>query len=118
MCIRDRPDAARHRRRGRGGPAPGGAHDGRADRGEPGRGAPRLRALDPGREARGVHRSTDPIPEREETDMANVLFTNVRIIDATGAQPYTGEVLVQGCLLYTSDAADERSSVDRGGRRI
>ncbi len=28
--------------------------------------------------------------------MANVLFTNVRILDATGAQPYTGDVLVQG----------------------
>ena len=28
--------------------------------------------------------------------MANVLFTNVRIIDATGAQPYMGDVLVQG----------------------
>jgi imidazolonepropionase-like amidohydrolase len=28
--------------------------------------------------------------------MANVLFTNVRVIDGTGAQPYTGEVLVQG----------------------
>ena len=28
--------------------------------------------------------------------MANVLFTNVRIIDATGAQPYQGELLVQG----------------------
>ncbi len=27
--------------------------------------------------------------------MANVLFTNVRIIDGTGAQPYAGEVLVQ-----------------------
>ena len=26
--------------------------------------------------------------------------------------------LHQGCLLYTSDAADERSSVDLGGRRI
>ena len=25
---------------------------------------------------------------------------------------------VDGCLLYTSDAADERSSVDLGGRRI
>ena len=29
-----------------------------------------------------------------------------------------GEVLVRDCLLYTSDAADERSSVDLGGRRI
>ncbi len=28
--------------------------------------------------------------------MANVLFTNVRIIDGSGAQPYPGEVLVQG----------------------
>ena len=26
--------------------------------------------------------------------------------------------LHEGCLLYTSDAADERSSVDLGGRRI
>ena len=25
---------------------------------------------------------------------------------------------LMGCLLYTSDAADERSSVDPGGRRI
>ncbi len=28
--------------------------------------------------------------------MANTLFTNVRILDGTGAQPYMGEVLVQG----------------------
>src|ERR671913_2154735 len=28
--------------------------------------------------------------------MANVLFTNARIFDATGAAPYAGEVLVQG----------------------
>ena len=27
-------------------------------------------------------------------------------------------VMKMGCLLYTSDAADERSSVDLGGRRI
>ena len=27
-------------------------------------------------------------------------------------------LLVVRCLLYTSDAADERSSVDLGGRRI
>mgnify|MGYP003380967991 CR=1 FL=1 len=26
--------------------------------------------------------------------------------------------LISSCLLYTSDAADERSSVDLGGRRI
>src|SRR4030095_7057897 len=28
--------------------------------------------------------------------MPNVLFTNVRIIDGSGAPPYSGEVLVQG----------------------
>ena len=27
-------------------------------------------------------------------------------------------MLLKGCILYTSDAADERSSVDLGGRRI
>ena len=31
--------------------------------------------------------------------------------------PYDGHGLIT-CLLYTSDAADERSSVDLGGRRI
>ena len=29
-----------------------------------------------------------------------------------------GNLGARGCLLYTSDAADERSSVDLGGRRI
>ena len=29
-----------------------------------------------------------------------------------------GETWTETCLLYTSDAADERSSVDLGGRRI
>ena len=32
--------------------------------------------------------------------------------------PRRGVNHVRGCLLYTSDAADERSSVDLGGRRI
>ena len=31
---------------------------------------------------------------------------------------YAGEIVGVTCLLYTSDAADERSSVDLGGRRI
>mgnify|MGYP003376868721 CR=1 FL=1 len=47
-----------------------------------------------------------------------------RALDAayldTGAmyRALTWWCLAQGCLLYTSDAADERSSVDLGGRRI
>ena len=35
----------------------------------------------------------------------------------TFAPIYVNEI-VMSCLLYTSDAADERSSVDLGGRRI
>ena len=37
------------------------------------------------------------------------------------AEDYLGESVTEAvitCLLYTSDAADERSSVDLGGRRI
>ena len=35
-----------------------------------------------------------------------------------GSVPRYAHTGVQICLLYTSDAADERSSVDLGGRRI
>ena len=34
------------------------------------------------------------------------------------ARPHHGDGDGAACLLYTSDAADERSSVDLGGRRI
>ena len=34
------------------------------------------------------------------------------------ADPLEQRIIGIGCLLYTSDAADERSSVDLGGRRI
>ena len=37
---------------------------------------------------------------------------------ALGGEGRTAPHHVHGCLLYTSDAADERSSVDLGGRRI
>lgn len=41
--------------------------------------------------------------------MANTLFTNVRILDGTGAQPYAGEVLVQG---------NRISRIGRGARSL
>jgi imidazolonepropionase-like amidohydrolase len=41
--------------------------------------------------------------------MANTLFTNVRIIDGSGAQPYAGEVLVQG---------NRISRIGRGARSV
>mgnify|MGYP003381473806 CR=1 FL=1 len=39
-------------------------------------------------------------------------------VDELGRDPAVCEVDAEPCLLYTSDAADERSSVDLGGRRI
>ena len=41
-----------------------------------------------------------------------------RLIQWINSQPVLKDVLPCICLLYTSDAADERSSVDLGGRRI
>src|SRR5678809_728655 len=41
-----------------------------------------------------------------------------RALDIVGAHCYGHNKDSIGCLLYTSDAADERSSVDLGGRRI
>ena len=35
-----------------------------------------------------------------------------------GRADHPGGIAFHTCLLYTSDAADERSSVDLGGRRI
>ena len=40
------------------------------------------------------------------------------IVDAHDRFGHIAEPKAGGCLLYTSDAADERSSVDLGGRRI
>ena len=44
-----------------------------------------------------------------------VIGTIMSLLTVVVAELY---VLAYGCLLYTSDAADERSSVDLGGRRI
>ena len=40
------------------------------------------------------------------------------VLRLLGTTPLGRDGLLWGCLLYTSDAADERSSVDLGGRRI
>ena len=47
-----------------------------------------------------------------------VLHANQRVDLALPAGVPVAELLPGICLLYTSDAADERSSVDLGGRRI
>ena len=41
---------------------------------------------------------------------------NVKAYSVRAGYPYV--INIYPCLLYTSDAADERSSVDLGGRRI
>src|SRR5678810_356489 len=48
------------------------------------------------------------------------LATHIKGRDARVAAIYRNGQSIKptGCLLYTSDAADERSSVDLGGRRI
>ena len=45
-------------------------------------------------------------------------FTLILEGQTSGPFEVTIAGLHKGCLLYTSDAADERSSVDLGGRRI
>ena len=42
----------------------------------------------------------------------------LRLATVRVGQKQTRPVRVTRCLLYTSDAADERSSVDLGGRRL
>ena len=64
------------------------------------------------------------IRDRDNTDIlwnAKVDWENYKIIVDRITNKYfkrPNYFKVNGCLLYTSDAADERSSVDLGGRRI
>ena len=48
-----------------------------------------------------------------EAEHRQELEAQVRLVHERGVG-----LLIGACLLYTSDAADERSSVDLGGRRI
>ena len=48
----------------------------------------------------------------EVANSAEETTRGARIVKSFAREPY------EICLLYTSDAADERSSVDLGGRRI
>ena len=47
----------------------------------------------------------------------NLVIKSVTLLTAV-AFWCVSSMVVLACLLYTSDAADERSSVDLGGRRI
>ena len=60
----------------------------------------------------------EPHRERLPQRVRDALQEPREELQPVGARPAHADGLGQGCLLYTSDAADERSSVDLGGRRI
>src|SRR5678809_430837 len=75
---------------------------------------------------RGVVISRDAdvftIRDRSRADYQVLITDNTSIKTHGGflrsGKKYPVTDILRGCLLYTSDAADERSSVDLGGRRI
>ena len=56
----------------------------------------------------------DPVPGPEQV-LVRIHAAGVNFVDSL---LISGRYQIKICLLYTSDAADERSSVDLGGRRI
>ena len=55
---------------------------------------------------------------REIAKMLNEVENKISLSGHTDGKPFPSGDKGYSCLLYTSDAADERSSVDLGGRRI
>ena len=71
---------------------------------------PRGDAQDPARPGRGCCQAGSAVVQKEEDHGSG---------RREGQRAQSQRVgRYHGCLLYTSDAADERSSVDLGGRRI
>ena len=60
------------------------------------------------------------IRDREDAaqQVATARENSAKEVAAAKQQAIEAITLAKSCLLYTSDAADERSSVDLGGRRI
>ena len=58
---------------------------------------------------RQVQFTAHPVDDGPAVDGGPIVAVPARVVAAD---------VVRHCLLYTSDAADERSSVDLGGRRI
>ena len=50
--------------------------------------------------------------------MSDIIKTEAVVLSKLNYGDTSSIVTLYTCLLYTSDAADERSSVDLGGRRI
>ncbi len=61
----------------------------------------------------------------DDDPIVGINYYKLRMVDFNGDYEYSNTIAIRvdidadpACLLYTSDAADERSSVDLGGRRI
>ena len=66
-------------------------------------------------------RGLGDVYKRQVEGEQHVFEVPLVVVGAVGFVPASDEFIAQvlpGCLLYTSDAAAERSSVDLGGRRI
>src|SRR5678815_100869 len=70
-------------------------------------------------------RSSEPHKERPFLNARYPVHSTLRVVREVGNlrrrcvyQAIREATLTTACLLYTSDAADERSSIDLGGRRI
>ena len=69
--------------------------------------------------AEEVKDTFDFVVTRAVAKIDKILPWSRRIVHSNHKNSYpNGLIALKGCLLYTSDAADERSSVDLGGRRI
>ena len=72
-----------------------------------------------------VHQLIDSLPEGEPVELferraqaLSVVGPDDDLVVGGGVGDHAFQGGQDACLLYTSDAADERSSVDLGGRRI
>ena len=80
-------------------------------------------ATEAGLRCEGVISTSFGCPYEGDVPVENVLRLALRLARAGCVEVGFGDTTgmanpLQVCLLYTSDAADERSSVDLGGRRI
>src|SRR5678815_2676223 len=70
------------------------------------------------RNGQTVVREMQKVSKTPQLYLATTHFHPEHDLGAGGFPANTQMIRSQDCLLYTSDAADERSSVDLGGRRI